>query len=131
MLKKFWLRSSGQALVEFALVLPLLLFLVFGVIEISRIGYSFVTLNNAVRTAARVASVGGLDSDITSAVTGSSVYLDSTLLTITITPGESGRRSGSQVTVAASYPVYLTTPLISQVLPNPVTINSSLAMRIE
>lgn len=131
MLKKFCKDSSGQALVEFALVLPLFLLLTFGVIEISKIGYSYVTLNNAIRSGTRVASVGGLDGEITNTIVSSSSYLDGTLLNITITPGELGRNSGSQVTVAASYPVYLNTPIISQVLPNPVIVRSSLAMRIE
>jgi Flp pilus assembly protein TadG len=131
MFKKFCKSSSGQALLEFALVLPLFVLLTFGVIEVSKIGYSYVTLNNAVRSGARVASVGGLDEEITNTIATSSTYLDQTLLNITIIPEEMGRRSGSQVKVVASYPVYLSTPIISQVLPNPVTVNSSLAMRIE
>ena len=131
MFKKFCKSSSGQALLEFALVLPLFVLLTFGVIEVSKIGYSYVTLNNAVRSGARVASVGGLDEEITNTIATSSTYLDHTLLNITIIPEEMGRRSGSQVKVVASYPVYLSTPIISQVLPNPVTVNSSLAMRIE
>ena len=131
MFKKFCKSSSGQALLEFALVLPLFVLLTFGIIEVSKIGYSYVTLNNAVRSGARVASVGGLDEEITNTIATSSTYLDHTLLNITIIPEEMGRRSGSQVKVVASYPVYLSTPIISQVLPNPVTVNSSLAMRIE
>jgi Flp pilus assembly protein TadG len=131
MFKKLCKSSSGQALLEFALVLPLFVLLTFGVIEVSKIGYSYVTLNNAVRSGTRVASVGGLDEEITNTIATSSTYLDQTLLNITIIPEEMGRRSGSQVTVVASYPVYLSTPIISQVLPNPVTVNSSLTMRIE
>jgi len=130
MLNKFIRSSSGQALLEFALVLPLFFLLVFGVIEISKVGYSYVALNNAVRNGARVASVGGLDGEITHSITSSS-SLDTTLLTINISPGELGRRSGSQVTVTASYPVYLSTPVISQVLPNPVVVHTTLAMRVE
>lgn len=130
MWQRFFKESSGQALVEFALVLPLFLLLTFGVIEISKIGYSYVTLNNAVRSAARIASVGGMDSEIIHTVTASS-SLESSLITINIAPGESGRRSGAQVTVSASYPVNLTTPILSGILPNPVVVTSSLAMRIE
>lgn len=131
MFKKFVKDSSGQALVEFALVLPIFILLTFGVIEISKIGYSYVTLNNAIRSAARVASVGGLDGEILSTAASSSPQLDSSLLTIDITPDEAGRRSGSQVTVSASYPVSLSTPVLSHILPNPVIVRSSLAMRIE
>lgn len=123
--------SSGQALVEFALVLPLFLLLVFAVIEISNIGYSYVTLNNAVRSGARVASLGGVDSQVTNTISSSATLLDPNLLSITITPNEHTRRSGDQVIVNAAYEVHLTLPIISQVLPNPVTLESSLSMRME
>ena len=123
--------SPGQALVEFALVLPLFLLLIFAVVEISNVGYSYVTLNNAVRSGARVASLGGLDGNIRNTVTTSSPLFDTNFLNVTITPNEANRRSGSEVNVNATYEVHLTTPVLSQVLPNPVTIQSSLSMRIE
>lgn len=123
--------SSGQALLEFALVLPLFLLLLFGVVEISKVGYSYVSLNNAVRSVARIASVGGSDSEISSIIASSAPFLDASNLTISITPNETSRRSGSQVIVDASYDVFLTTPFISQVLPNPVVVYSTLAMRLE
>lgn len=129
--KKTYKSSPGQALVEFALVLPLFLLLIFAVVEISNVGYSYVTLNNAVRSGARVASLGGLDSNIRNTVTTSSPLFDTNFLNVTITPNEANRRSGSEVNVNASYEVHLTTPVLSQVLPNPVTIQSSLSMRIE
>ena len=131
LLKKFRRSSPGQAVLELALVLPIFLLLVFGVVEMSRIGYSYVTLNNAVRSATRVASVGGLDIDITNAVANSAPLLDRNLLSIQITPNDSTRSSGSSVVVSASYPVSLSTPIISQVIPNPVVIRTSLSMRVE
>ncbi|NLI93719.1 MAG: pilus assembly protein [Peptococcaceae bacterium] len=131
MFKKFFKSSNGQAVTELALVLPIFLLLVFGVIEMSRIGYSYLTLNNAVRSGARVASLGGLDNDIKNTIKGSAPLFDGASITIQITPNESTRRSGSSVMINASYPVYLNTPFLSQVLPNPVTISTSLAMRIE
>ncbi|RNC28976.1 MAG: hypothetical protein AWM53_00896 [Candidatus Dichloromethanomonas elyunquensis] len=131
MIKRFFKSSKGQAVTELALVLPIFLLLVFGVIEMSRLGYSYLTLNNAVRSGARVAGLGGLDSDIANTVKGSAPLFDSTHITIQITPNETLRRSGSSVLIDASYPVYLSTPFLSQVLPNPVVIESSLVMRIE
>jgi Flp pilus assembly protein TadG len=47
----------GQALVEFALVLPLLLLLVFGIIDAGRLIYTYNTVANSARNAARVAIV--------------------------------------------------------------------------
>ncbi|NBJ14865.1 MAG: pilus assembly protein [Dehalobacter sp. 4CP] len=131
MLKKLIKSSNGQSLVEFALVLPIFLLLVFGVVEFGRLGYSYVTLNNAVRSGARTASLSGLDSAIQASVADSAPLLDRNLLTIQITPIESSRHSGSNVTVSVSYPVSLTTPVLNHILPNPVVIHANLSMRIE
>lgn len=49
--------SKGQALVELALILPVLLMLILGVVEFGRAFYMKNTLVNAVRGAARKAAV--------------------------------------------------------------------------
>lgn len=51
----------GQALTEFALTAPLLLLLIFGIIEFGRAFQSWVTIQNAARAAARFASVGAVN----------------------------------------------------------------------
>ncbi|MCA0452539.1 MAG: pilus assembly protein [Chloroflexi bacterium] len=51
-------RRQGQTLAEFAITLPTLLILVFGVIEFGRVFQAWVSLQNAARTAARYASTG-------------------------------------------------------------------------
>jgi hypothetical protein len=50
-------RTRGQSLVEFALVLPVFLFVLFALIDIGRYVYLNSTLSQAAREAARVASV--------------------------------------------------------------------------
>jgi hypothetical protein len=50
-------RTTGQTLVEFAIVLPFLLMVFFGVIEFGRYIYSSETVTNAAREAARLAVV--------------------------------------------------------------------------
>lgn len=54
-------KRKGQTLAEFALTLPILLVLMFGIIEFARIFQAWVTLQNAARAAARYASVGEYD----------------------------------------------------------------------
>ena len=54
-------QARGQALTEFALVLPLLLMLVFGVFEFGRFILDYESLNNAVREGVRYAIVHGSD----------------------------------------------------------------------
>jgi Flp pilus assembly protein TadG len=51
----------GQTLVEFALTLPILLMLLFGIIEFGRIFQAWVTIQNAARTAVRYAVTGQYD----------------------------------------------------------------------
>jgi Flp pilus assembly protein TadG len=50
-------RSRGQSLVEFALVLPLFLLMIMGVVDAGRLVYMNSTLSNAAREGARTGSV--------------------------------------------------------------------------
>ena len=50
-------RSRGQALVEFALVFPLFIAMVFGLIDLGRLVYMHSTLSQAAREGARLAAV--------------------------------------------------------------------------
>jgi Flp pilus assembly protein TadG len=56
-------QSRGQALVEFALVIPIFLLLVFAIIDTSRYVYTGNALNEAAREAARQGTVGRLPVD--------------------------------------------------------------------
>jgi hypothetical protein len=51
-------KTRGQALTEFALILPLLLLLVLGIIEGARIIWAYITVQNAAREATRYAITG-------------------------------------------------------------------------
>ncbi len=51
-------NKRGQGLVEFALILPLLMMLLLGIIEGGRIIWAYVTVQNAAREAARYAVTG-------------------------------------------------------------------------
>ena len=48
-------KSKGQALAEFALVLPLLLIIIFGIIEFARIFQAYLVIVNSTRFAVRYA----------------------------------------------------------------------------
>ena len=54
-------RSSGQTMVEFSLTLPILLLLLFGIVEFGRMFQSWVTVQNASREATRYAITGAYD----------------------------------------------------------------------
>lgn len=50
-------RESGQAIVEFAFVLPLFLILVMGILDFGWLFYNYISLENTARNAARIACV--------------------------------------------------------------------------
>ena len=54
-------RSGGQALVEFALVFPVLVFVLFGIFDVGRAVYAYNTIANAAREGARIAAVNQLN----------------------------------------------------------------------
>lgn len=140
MIRRLRKEEHGQALVEMALVLPLFLLLLFGVIEMGRIGHAYISVNNAAGAGGRIASIGGDNLEIDTAIKNAATSLDPESLEIiistlkndgTISEHEGDRRSGHEVTVQVSYPVELIIPLISNVIPNPVNVNSSVIMRME
>jgi hypothetical protein len=54
-------RFLGQGLVEFALILPLILFLMFVIIELARVLYSWIAVENGARFGLRYAVTGEYD----------------------------------------------------------------------
>ena len=62
---------SGQAVVEFALILPVFMLMLFGAIEFGRAYYTLHLLTNAAREGARTGALPEqLESDVTGAVDG-------------------------------------------------------------
>jgi Flp pilus assembly protein TadG len=57
-------RDSGQELVEFAIVFPLLMLLLLGIIDFGRIMYSYSAITNAAREGTRYAIVPDHQGDI-------------------------------------------------------------------
>jgi len=49
--------SNGQGLVEFAILIPLLILIVFGVLDLGRAFYALITITNAAREGARLGTV--------------------------------------------------------------------------
>ena len=101
-------NSDGQTMVEFALVLPLLAVLLFGVIQFGIVFNHYLDLTDAVRAGARKAAVSRQTSDplgptdaATQAVVNSAgdITIDPNKVTVT-----SSWQPGDDVTVQAAYP---------------------------
>jgi Flp pilus assembly protein TadG len=54
-------RSRGQALVEFALIFPVFILLLFGILDLGRAIYAYNTVGQAAREGARVAIVNQIE----------------------------------------------------------------------
>ena len=57
-------KIRAQAILEFALILPLLLMLIYGIIEVGRLIFIFSSVANASRQAARYGSASGSVNDV-------------------------------------------------------------------
>ncbi len=130
-IKRILKTNKGQALVEFALIIPMLLLLLFGIIEFGRIFGAELTVNNGAREGARLGAIGASDSAIITRVTNSSGMLDSSLVAVTITPVESSRVRGGDIQVNVSYPVMVVAPFISTLIGETVIVDSTCVMRVE
>lgn len=116
---------------EFALILPVLLLLLLGIIEFGRIYASSIMINNAAREGARAASLGVPDEDIIIIVKDRCTFLDSTKLIISITPTALERATGNPVNIDVDYPLEVNTPIISNLTGDPCQISARVTMRIE
>ena len=123
--------QKGQALVETALILPILLMLLFGITDFGRIFHVYLTLDHAGREAARAAAVGLEDVVIEERIENASGGLDQDKLDIDILPlGKSNRNSGGDVTITLTYPVDFLTPIIGQII-GEFDLENITVMRVE
>jgi Flp pilus assembly protein TadG len=100
--------DRGQTMVEFALVIPILCVVLFGVIQFGILYKNYVTLTDATRVGARKAAVSRHDASAIAStvakVRSSASGLDLAKLAITVTPGATPWEHGDDVTVTAKYP---------------------------
>jgi hypothetical protein len=124
--------QRGQALVELALVVPVLLLLVLGIFEFGRLLNAYMTVQHAAREGARLGILGATDVEIeTVVVSTAATTLDTTRLTVVISPPVSGRTSGVIMTVSVTYTFEVIVPLFDRILGSSVPITSNLSMRVE
>ena len=130
---------SGQALVEFALIVPLILILVLGVVEFGRAWNAYQVITDAAREAARTAVVDnpniGEDSVtavVQHALARAAMDPSSPTTTITVTGFGGGRGESTTVLVSYQYEFTFLRPLIGWTgAQAQVTLKTSFTMRNE
>jgi Flp pilus assembly protein TadG len=99
--------QQGQTMVEFALVLPIICLLLFGVIQFGILYKDYVTVTDAARAGARKAAVSRLESNPEGAteakVRAAAADLDQAKLTVSVVASPAWEH-GADVTVEAKYP---------------------------
>lgn len=131
-----WLKTikgnrEGQAMVEMALVLPVLILIVFGIVEFGRVFNSYLVVTNAAREAARLGVVGATDTEIVNRVKDASGTLEVDKLTWNITPSSALRVRGASLKVEVTYPVKIYAPLIGSLIGDPYLVTAQSVMRVE
>ena len=127
-------HERGQSLVEIALVMPIFIVLIMGIVDFGLALRSYVTVTNSVREGARYAIVcpsTTSDSPIADRVQSSSNGLVAAA-NVTVTWQTSSQRckSGDSVKVEGFTDYSYITPLAS-FLPGPLRLKSSTTMRAE
>ena len=77
-------RSRGQGLVEFAIVMPIIAMVVLGMVDLSRAVYSYNTLAQAARQAARLAIVNQEVADVRATAISSAASLGLTTANVDV-----------------------------------------------
>jgi Flp pilus assembly protein TadG len=130
-----WFRKErGQAMVEFALVLPLLLILLCGIIDFGWIFGNQLMANNACREAARACAIESDRSDSELQTLAVQVVSDradtlSGFCPIYVTVSREASADGISVSLTCQLP--LMTPVTSTVFGSTYTINAKSVMRAE
>jgi Flp pilus assembly protein TadG len=100
-------RDRGAAAVEFALLLPMLLLLMFGLIDLGRALNAQITLTQAAREGVRLAALS--EANVVSRTQAAATGLSG--VTVTVTACAAGAGPSSDATVEVSYPFTFVTPL--------------------
>lgn len=118
------LRSErGAIAVEFALVLPLLLMIIFAIIELGHAYNVQISVTHASREAARTMAVEQVWADAVTAARLSSPTLDPASLSLT--PSAVTCSPGATVEVTARYPL----PGLTGLMPAGITVTGKAAMQ--
>jgi hypothetical protein len=123
-------RDAGQSLVEFALIAPLVLALLFGIVEFGRGFQSWLEITNAAAFGARTGAVGASAADIEAATRGAATTLDPAAITVITT--NAGGPAGEAVVVRVEYAMPMLTPIFAVLVPGGViTVTASATQRLE
>jgi Flp pilus assembly protein TadG len=122
---------KGQAMVEFALLLPILLIILVGILEFALFLNSYLIVQSTARDVVRQISVGLPEAAVIQTSMDNARGIDRTRLTITISPGLSQRTRGTPVSATLRYDHRVITPFIGPLIGGASTYEIRATMRME
>ncbi|MBQ2903937.1 MAG: pilus assembly protein [Clostridia bacterium] len=128
--------EDGQAMVEFALVLPVFLLILCGIIDFGWLFYNQLSLNNACREGARYAVVNTAEGGSTQAIKSHIENLTTNVFAndgvdISIEYTSQGDPTAGDIKVSLEADISFFTPVLSSVLGKEKTITSTVIMKVE
>jgi len=129
-------REDGQTLVEFALVLPIFLLVLFAIVDFGMAFHAWITVTNSAREGARFGAVRATSTEIEQRVRDTATSLEQANLSVAVTNAEG--QPGESVVVDVSYDYSLMTPLADLLnmvsggtIPATLGLSSTADMRLE
>lgn len=108
-------NNGGQAIVETALVLPVIVLLLFAIIEFGQIFNQYIVVTASAREGARAAAVSD-DAAAQAAVISAAASINNNGMSVSIVYPEGGRQQGGPVTVTVSKPIEVNTPVVKEII---------------
>ena len=116
--------GRGQTMIEFAFSVPVMLLLIFGLIDFSRAAYTAAVVQWAAQEGARAGIVD--PASVTEAIAGRLVGLQPERAAITVTRPDAGT-----VSVQVTYPFEFVTPMIAQFAGNEIEMSGAASMIVQ
>ncbi len=129
-------REDGQAMVEFALILPIFLLILCGIIDFGWLFYNQLSLNNACREGARYAVVHTDENADTQSIINHIENISTTVFAndgvdITVKYSSPSDPTSGDVTVSMQADISFFTPVLSTILGKEKTLTSTVIMKVE
>ena len=132
--------EKGQALVEFALLIPIFLIMVFSIVDFGMGFYSWITVTNSAREGARLGAVHATTEKIIKRVEDTTTLIneDTNMEVFVTNAADAGGQPGQSVVVRVDYDYDLITPVASlvaflsgDIIGPTLTLSSTAEMRLE
>lgn len=124
-------KKKGQAILELALVLPIILIIFCAIVDFGRILHTSTQLNLVAQEAVRLGGLGKTDSEVESYVKNNATIKDMDTIAVQLTPDYVTRKPGDYLTLKITYEINYVTPLMGIFLPSPYVINTESTIRVE